>query len=182
MMRRFPLTLLVLGLAIGCGRPTVSVPPTYDTQPSASTGPMASGKPLSAWVRELQSKDAAKRRSAAAFMGEAGNKHVVPHLAGALKDADAEVREAAARSLGTVGPTVREALPPLIEALKDSNDNVRGAAADGLAEFKEQAKAAAPTLTDIYKNTKNNDLRARAARALNTIDRDAAREAGVPQP
>jgi len=173
--------LLVAALLAGCSPPRYTAP---DPEPraTAADGPLIQGKPLSAWVRDLESKDVNRRRSAAAFLGDAGNKQVVPHLLKAMKDPEAEVREAAARSLGIVGPTAKEALQPLIGALNDGDDKVKGAAADALGNFKDDAKPAVAALVGIWKGTKNNDLRARAAIALNKIDRDAARQAGVPQP
>lgn len=176
--------LLVLGccwLATGCGR-TVYTAPDPEPRASASNEPVVAGKPLSHWVKDLKSKDVGRRRSAASFLGDAGNKHAVAPLLEALKDQDVEVRVNAARSLGVVGPTVKETLQPLMGALHDPEDKVKAAAANALCNYKDEAKAAVPTLIQIFQSTKDNGLRAEAARALNVIDRDAARAAKVPQP
>ncbi|MBL8796850.1 MAG: HEAT repeat domain-containing protein, partial [Planctomycetia bacterium] len=90
------------------------------------------------------------------------------------------VRATAARSLGIVGVD-KESITALTAALRDQDPLVVVASADALQRFKSEAKAAVPTLVELWKG-KNNDIRGAAGAALNHIDREAAREAGVPQP
>jgi HEAT repeat protein len=180
-MRRLPWTLIFAGftlVALGCGRsePTPSAQSTPDPD-----NPIIAGVPLRSLLIELKGPDPERRRSAAMSLGKAPAIHAVTPLIEALKDQDAKVRKAAARSLGVIGPEAKAAMVPLISALRDSNDEVKAAAAAAVREFGRDAKDAVPALTEMYKST-NNDLRAQAALALKRIDPDAARAAGVPEP
>ena len=53
----------------------------------------------------------------------------VPALIDALRDEDADVRRAAVRSLGWIGPEAKAALPALKKALIDNDSSIRVAAA-----------------------------------------------------
>ena len=176
--------LLVVVVLAGCG-PAEVIRPTRDANPpppTVSNEQMVAGRPLSAWVKELQSKDANERRYAVLTLGNKGATYATPHLLTALKDPDPGVRAAAVRALRTVGKDAKTTLPALIVALKDEDDEVKGHATDALSDYRSEAKAAVPQLVEIVKITVNNKLRAQAGRALIHIDSDAAQKAGVELP
>jgi HEAT repeat protein len=186
-MNGCPRTLLLLLSLVAAGCAEEPARPPRDTSPPAPktvadpNEPIVAGRPLSAWVKELKGKDPGERRSAALFLGSKGNTFAVPHLIPLLKDSDIEVRDAAARALGRIGPEGKAAIGPLIEALKDSDDEVKAAAAEALEQYRYAARAAVPALTELVKS-KNNKLRAYAGRALIHIDSEAAQKAGVELP
>src|SRR5437763_9207500 len=86
-------------------------------------------------MKELKSKDAKTRISAADDLGHIGQvkksytEPAVPALIEALHDPDALVRKAAATALGKVDPDVKVAVPALTDVLKDKVPAVRQAAA-----------------------------------------------------
>ena len=120
----------------------------------------------------------------------------VESLVAALKDQNEDVRKAAARTLGDMGPNAKAAVPalidglkdenlrfnaaialgqigtasiaPLIEALKDHEEDVRKSAASALGQIGPDAKAARPHLVDVLED-ENAAVRASAARALGQI-------------
>jgi hypothetical protein len=133
-------------------------------------------------MKDLASSDVETRRSACRFIANPGEQKAVILLLGALKDNSPVVRAEAARGLRTVGKeSTREALPALIAALRDPDDKVKVAAAQAVTEFRFDAIAAVPALEEMYRS-QNNDVRAAAGTALNHIDVEAARKAGVPAP
>lgn len=183
-----PLLVLVSLVATACG-PTVHYPPKDTAPQTANPGPVStdpnnpvvSGRLLADWVKDLKSPKAETRKSAAIFLGNKGAKYAVPPLIDALRDQDATVRRAAARSLGIIGPDAKDAIMPLIGLLRDSDDLVKGAAGEALGEIGKEGKAAVPALTELYKSN-NFDLRGIAGGALKKIDPEAAYQAGVPRP
>jgi HEAT repeat protein len=66
-------------------------------------------------ARDLRSRRAWRRARAAHVLGDIGSLAAVPELIGALGDKDAEVRSAAARSLGRL--RAQSAVGPLVDAL-----------------------------------------------------------------
>ncbi|MFL5526704.1 MAG: HEAT repeat domain-containing protein, partial [Gemmatimonadaceae bacterium] len=94
---------------------------------------------------------------------------VVSALIERLQDEDADVRRAAAHSLGNLKDS--RAVPGLIGALKDSDPKVRAAAAEALAEF-EDSRAIAPLVALI--NDPSTDVKQTALDALSHF------EDGVP--
>lgn len=168
-------------LLTGCGQQTryPERPATQATQADPND-PIVSGKPLSSWLKDFKSPDAETRRSACVYIANKGATYAIKPLIGALKDSDPAVRYQAARSLGTVGKD-KEALPALIAALRDPDDKVKVAAGEAVAEYKFDATAAVPALVEMW-GSKNGDVKVTAGRALNAIDVDAARKAGVPAP
>ncbi len=72
----------------------------------------------------------------------------VPALAGALQDADCQVRQKAAVTLSFIGPAAEAAVFQLTEALSDRDDFVREWAAHALTSIGSAAESAVPALVD----------------------------------
>jgi HEAT repeat protein/beta-lactamase regulating signal transducer with metallopeptidase domain len=98
---------------------------------------------------------------------------VVIALIARLKDEDAEVRKAAAHSLGRLGDA--RAVPGLIGALKDSEPKVRAAAAESLGEFEDPR--AIPALSALLGDT-STEVKQSALEALSHFD-EGVSSAGV---
>jgi HEAT repeat protein len=145
--------------------------------------PPYQGRTVSQWLERLKDPDALVRREAAFALGEIGMgaKGAVPALGGALKDPDVRVRRSAADALGEIGVAAKAGVPALIDALKDVRNppDVLGAAAWALGEMGPEARSAVPALIDALKGS-NDRLRKEAAAALQKIDPEAARKAGLP--
>lgn len=77
----------------------------------------------------------------------------VPILAQALKDANADVRYAAALALSDIGPAAKDAVPALVEALKDPVAKVRERTAYALGGIGPAAKDALPALVQALKDS-----------------------------
>jgi hypothetical protein len=71
-------------------------------------------------------------------------------------------------------------MAPLIGLLNDPDDQVKLAAGEAVSDYRYDAHAAVPALIQMWQSS-NRDLKTVAGRALNRIDPDAARQAGVPQ-
>jgi hypothetical protein len=127
----------------------------------------------------------------------------------ALKEADAELRQAAALALRPLGPDSRAALPALGRALKHKDARIRAGAAAALYRMAPQAAAAVPALVEALQDKdgrvlrrtaaalgrigpdaraavpallealKDPDLRSAASKALKSIDPNAAKKAGI---
>jgi len=96
---------------------------------------------------------------------------VVPTLAGALKDKEADVRLNAAAQLRNLGPGAKTAVKELIAALKDPDDDVRVRVAQALEAIGADAQEAVPALKEAAKNDKDDAARQAAADALERITR-----------
>jgi len=147
-------------------------PPAAATQPPAKPAaekaklaqePSYEGKTLSKWIALAKEKSPEQRIAAALALAHLGPP-AVPTLAELLKDQDAHVRGAAAKTLGNmfrynsgtakqIGPEAKTALPALTELLKDQHSRVRLAAVDTLGEIGPEAKTAVPALTELLKDT-----------------------------
>jgi HEAT repeat protein len=92
--------------------------------------------------------------------------HLVPVWVAALQHVDPDVRRAAARELGQVGPAATAALR---EALSDDDQEVRRRAVEALGWM---GPAAVPTLIEALRNESTAARRA-AARALGRLGRGA---------
>lgn len=83
-------------------------------------------------IRALGDKDASVREEAAYSLAWIGRRSV-SQLVGALQDRRWEVREAAVRALGFMGPDAKAILPRVVEMLEDDTSDVRRCAAEALA-------------------------------------------------
>jgi HEAT repeat protein len=110
-------------------------------------------------MKELKSKDAKTRISAADDLGHIGQvkksytEPAVPALIEVLHDPDALVRKAAANALGKIDPDVKIVVPALTDALKDKVPAVRQAAAGALGLIGPDAKDAIPSLRETQKDS-----------------------------
>jgi hypothetical protein len=92
----------------------------------------------------------------------AAHKDLMPALLDALKDSDADVRQAAAATLVHIG---REAVMPLVELLKDKDKQVRANAAYVLGQIGTPAQEAVTALAKALKD-EDKEVRRRVAFAL----------------
>lgn len=92
----------------------------------------------------------------------------IPELKQVLAGPDQEVRRRAVEALGWIGS---EAVPALIESLKDESPPVRRAAARALGRLGAQAKAAEPALIEAV-NDPNPQVQQSAARALSKVRKE----------
>ncbi|MCM3877816.1 MAG: HEAT repeat domain-containing protein [Thermoanaerobaculia bacterium] len=106
-------------------------------------------------------------------------KEAMPILDEALKDGDKEERRAAADVLGKAGGAARVEIPALIKALKDPERDVRWEAADSLGELGNAAKEAIPALTEVIRSDREVDVRKRALRSLEDIDKEVKLSVGA---
>jgi HEAT repeat protein len=128
----------------------------------------------------LRDQEQEVRKEAANALIKIDSKAAVATLTAAIRDPDAAVRVSAAARLASASPPHTDtAVLVLADALRDGNPDVRLDAAHSLGEIGPLAKAALPRLMDALKDEKPFVRRA-AARALRKIDREAARQAGLP--
>ena len=102
---------------------------------------------------------------------------VVPHLAGALRDSDRNVRASAARALRAMGPKAQDAVPALEKALRDRDYQVRLWAVDALGSTGPEARAALPAVTRLLRD-RERSVRDAVVQALPRIDPEGG--AAVP--
>jgi HEAT repeat protein len=113
----------------------------------------------------------------------------VASLVKQLKSPDEELRRAAAKGLGELGPDAKPAVPDLTRALKDGDLFVRRFAAQALGEVGPDAKAAVPALKEALGDKKKEVGEAAAAAlarlgpdgvaALTDLLKDAKKDAAV---
>ncbi len=121
------------------------------------------------------------RNGAAQALGSMGPmaKAAVEPLIPLLQDKAGFVPSAAATALGNIRAEPRKAVPALILALKRDDTSLRWACLDALGKFGPDAKEAVPAILPLLKE---RDFRGFAADALNKIDPEAAKKAGVLEP
>jgi HEAT repeat protein len=78
-----------------------------------------------------------------------GGALAVPALIEALGASESQVREKAARTLGSIGELAAKAVPALATALHDKESYVRLAAARGLWNVNKNAEVVVPVLVDL---------------------------------
>jgi HEAT repeat protein len=93
----------------------------------------------------------------------------VSHWVQAIRDKDPKVRKEAAAKLGNVGPADPTALPALTAALKDPDAGVRREVIVALVKCGPAAREAVPALTELRQRDPDPQVRAYAARALETL-------------
>jgi HEAT repeat protein len=122
-------------------------------------------------VHETNASDSRVRKASVQGIGRYANRlrAAVLALGGRLKsDPDPEVRLEAAKALGQIGPTAREAVPSLAEALKDSEVALRRESALALGLIGCGAGAAVSALAGALRD-EDAVVRRRAAVALGEI-------------
>lgn len=145
--------------------------------------------------RQTRSRRPAARAEAGAFLGEVGSPSALPDLVALLRDADFDVRSAAAQGLARIGNAAavpallsglegRNALPVdlvidvvgqirdcpisvLRQGLRSHSVPTRAATVELLGRF--QAFAVTAEIADMLENDRSHEVRARAARALGRI-------------
>jgi HEAT repeat protein len=146
-------TALALAALLACGlAPRASAAP-IDNDPEYK------GRPLSAWLKDLDSRDADARVAAlkaVAALGPAAAA-ATPALIEALGDRSAYVRRLAADALGAIGPDARAAAVPLARLATDPDDRLRWAAGEALGRLGPEAVNAA--LTDKDKRARRGAVR-----------------------
>ena len=94
----------------------------------------------------------------------------MPALMELVKDKDANVRQAAASVLGSIGIEAKAAVPTLTDLLHDNDVQVRQAAAFALASVWPKAKIAIEALTELVKGKDTKwEGRHKAAMALSEM-------------
>lgn len=96
----------------------------------------------------------------------------VAELVGKLRDADSDVRRAAAKGLAELGPEARAAVPDLGKALRDRDLFVRRFAAEALGKIGPDASAAIPAL-GLAMSDERKEVQIAAADALGRLGKDA---------
>ena len=124
---------------------------------------------LTTLLKELKSKNAGVRASAAREIGRLGAvraadaKEAIPLLLNIVKkDLEASTRKAAMEALARIDPDPKETVPVLLEALKDKNATVRQAAAEALGQFPSESQEIVPVLKETEKD--KNKMVERAAK------------------
>ncbi len=120
-------------------------------------------------------QEVSDRQRAAEALGELADARTINALAEALQANDRLVRRAAVVALGKIGgPAVVE---PLIRGLQDRERDVRWRAAEALGETGDE-RAVAPLL-EAWRDDREGEVRLAAGEAVQKIDPEAARVAGV---
>jgi Protein of unknown function (DUF2961)/HEAT repeats/HEAT repeat/PBS lyase HEAT-like repeat len=139
------------------------------------------GRPLSFYEGKLKSDQAWEKVQAARAVGSFGGEgaSAVPDLTKALTEKDEGLREAAAWSLGQIGPRAAgQAVPALAKALTDESAKVRCVAAIGLREMGVKAAPAIPELIHALDDPVNY-VRASAATAFGAMGEAAQPAVGA---
>jgi HEAT repeat protein len=134
------------------------------------------GKPAAYWIKALEDRDPKYRTEAVQALGGIGvvDRAVLPLLAGAMKDDEAEVAREAADHLARGG---KAAIPFLITSLKDPGHRNMEVLLIAFRRLGPDAAAAVSALTGVLQSSKPAERRA-ATEALGSIGPDA--RAAVP--
>jgi HEAT repeat protein len=150
------LVIVVLGL-LGLG---VVVPSSPIYLPKwYGPGPQYDSKPMSHWVKLLDSEDPEEKRAGIFALGAIGpdaGEHV-PTLAKFMtEDPDRRTRTSASFALSKMAPASRAAVPALIQGLADEEPAVRMNAAMALFRLKGDSRPAAAALTKALQDPAND--------------------------
>lgn len=140
---------------------------------SASAVTAVHGATVPQLLAAVTSSDPEVQRLAITSLRGLGTNTLRPFVE-ALRDDNPRVRQAAAVTLGEIGPGAIDAVPQLTAALADADPRVRGAAAMALSVFGSHAMEAVPELRAALSDEFPN-VRARAAFALGQIGPSARR-------
>jgi HEAT repeat protein len=91
----------------------------------------------------------------------------------AVQGPDSRLRKTAVFRLGNVGPGDAAVMPALLGALRDRDAAVRREAILALMKCGAEARDAVPALTDLRQRDRDAQVRAYAARALESLGRDS---------
>jgi HEAT repeat protein len=149
----------------------------------AAAGDLAAAdkqKEADKYTQDLKtSKDPKVRATALTELGKLGQiqkslvADAVQYMVEALKDKDAGVRVAAAKSYGMIDPDPKDAVPALLKLAKeDKEESVKVAAMEGLGSIGPGAKDANKDLREIAQANKDkkNKLTRAAQNALRSIN------------
>lgn len=132
-------------------------------------------EPLSRYARDVHAENRALAlRTLCSATKYSAN--VIPLLVSSLQDSNCQVRGTALSELATSDPQIT--IPALIAGLRDEKSGVRDASARGLGNFGPLASNAIPALVESLSHS-DRSFAEWAAKALKTIDPEAARQAGV---
>ena len=125
---------------------------------------------LDSRLRQLQSRDASTRRSAAAELARFSNDadRVVPALVAALTDSDREVRLSVLESLGTFDGKAAPCSPVVRQLAKQGDGEIRAQAVALLGKIKDRESV--PVLTEVLDDPEAG-VRTEAARGLGQLGR-----------
>ena len=96
--------------------------------------PPYEGRTFAEWQGDLRDPSPEVRKRAVQTLAHFGSRGVAL-LTQTLRDADANIRWAAAGALGQIGPTAKDAVPALVEALGDTEATVRAGAEYALGQI-----------------------------------------------
>ncbi|MFN8574279.1 MAG: DUF2961 domain-containing protein [Gemmatimonadaceae bacterium] len=160
---------------------TLELPPALPDAPRVSSGSIVyRGQPLDFYVKSLGNAHGAPRADALRAIGSFGDdaRSAVPAVTEGLRDADLEVRVAAAWALTQIGPPAATATTALATALADSSARVRVLAALALKSIGAAASGALPPLIGALADP-DEHVRVSAAAAIGTMG-PAAKSAVKP--
>jgi HEAT repeat protein len=139
------------------------------------TDPISQGQPLSAWVKDLKSKDPATCRVALRAIGALGPKakSAVGPVTKLLADGHPLVIERAAQTLGQIGPEAKEATGALVKLLRYPDSGVRKAAVEAVTRIGPVPKEAVPDLAKSIVQDQESKYRLRALDVLGRMGPEA---------
>ncbi len=143
----------------------------WDLKANPKTKPSVQAIPflMEVFYREHQNPQSGKAHYSREALVRIG-RHAVPDLVEALKDHNANVRNAAAQTLGSMGPNARGATLALGDLLRDQSDVVRVSAAKALGRIGWEARSAVRELKRVL-HDENRKVRESAAETLRRIER-----------
>ncbi len=132
------------------------------------------GQSVASLINQLDDKNAKKRASAAAALGEWGAeaKLAIQRLIKSLKDPDELTSREAAVALGKIGAPGRDDLPALLASINDPKPEVRRYVCHAVGEMGPEGASAADQLVSMLGDD-DERVRENAARSLGNLGPDA---------